>query len=72
MKTWMESYAAKLTVGVQTLGVGLDPDVLMMPGGSIMALVLWLYEHRPHGKALPADQDALSDSQTPPADHSLH
>jgi hypothetical protein len=53
MKAWLESYAAKLTAGVHTIGVGLDPDVLMLPGGSLVALVLWLYEHRPYGKALP-------------------
>jgi len=53
MKAWMESYAAKLTAGVHTIGVGLDPDILMLPGGSLVALVLWLYEHRPYGKALP-------------------
>jgi len=47
MKNLLESYAAKLTAGVQEIGVGLDPEVLMLPGGSIMALVLWLYEHRP-------------------------
>ncbi len=72
MKTWMESYAAKLTAGVQTIGVGLDPDVLMMPGGSIMALVLWLYEHRPHGRASPLGHDVGPEAQSPPGDQPLH
>jgi hypothetical protein len=72
MKSWMESYAAKLTAGVQTIGVGLDPDVLMMPGGSIMALVLWLYEHRPQCKALPEVDAASPDAESPPSAQSLH
>ena len=72
MKSWMESYAAKLTAGVQTIGVGLDPEVLMMPGGSFMALVLWLYEHRPHGKASPDLCEPARDSRTPAAGQSLH
>jgi hypothetical protein len=72
MKNWMESYAAKLTAGVQTIGVGLDPEVLMLPGGSIMALVLWLYEHRPHCKSMAdAPSPGLGD-ETPPTDQSLH
>jgi len=72
MKNWMESYAAKLTAGVQTIGVGLDPEVLMLPGGSIMALVLWLYEHRPHGKTLADAQHPVADEASPPTDQSLH
>jgi predicted NBD/HSP70 family sugar kinase len=80
MKHWMESYAAKLTAGVQTIGVGLDPEVLMLPGGSIMALVLWLYEHRPQAKAVAeaadvhgADsEDRVGEAQQPPIEKSLH
>jgi hypothetical protein len=57
---------------VQTIGVGLDPEVLMLPGGSIMALVLWLYEHRPHCKSMAdAPSPGLGD-ETPPTDQSLH
>ncbi len=47
MKQLIDTYAARLTAGVHSLGVGLDPDVLMLPGGSVIALALWLYEHRP-------------------------
>jgi predicted NBD/HSP70 family sugar kinase len=73
MKNWMESYAAKLTAGVQTIGVGLDPEVLMLPGGSIMALVLWLYEHRPqHCKTLADAPGAAPSDGTLPTDQSLH
>jgi predicted NBD/HSP70 family sugar kinase len=72
MKNWMESYAAKLTAGVQTIGFGLDPEVLMLPGGSIMALVFWLYEHRPHGRSLARAPRPAPDDETPPTDKSLH
>ena len=71
MKHWMESYAARLTAGVQTIGVGLDPEVLMLPGGSIMALVLWLYEHRPHAKTVPDAEQQPEAAQTP-IDKCLH
>jgi hypothetical protein len=50
MKQLMQSYKERITMGVQAMGVGLDPDVLMLPGGSVIALALWLYEHRPHRK----------------------
>jgi len=51
MKELMRSYKERITLGVQAIGVGLDPDVLMLPGGSVIALALWLYEHRPQRKA---------------------
>jgi hypothetical protein len=52
MKQLMQSYKERITIGVQSMGVGLDPDVLMLPGGSLIALALWLYEHRPHRKTI--------------------
>jgi hypothetical protein len=52
MKELMQSYKERITIGVQTMGVGLDPDVLMLPGGSLIALALWLYEHRPQRKTI--------------------
>jgi hypothetical protein len=52
MKQLMQTYKDRITVSVQTMGVGLDPDVLMLPGGSLIALALWLYEHRPKHKSM--------------------
>lgn len=51
MKQRMQSYKDRITFGVQAMGIGLDPDVLMLPGGSVIALALWLYEHRPLRKS---------------------
>jgi len=51
LKQRIDRYAARLTAGVQSLGSGLDPEVLMLPGGSVVALALWLYEHRPKTRA---------------------
>jgi hypothetical protein len=52
MKHFMESYKARLTARLQSVTGSMDPDVLMLPGGSLIALVLWLVEHRPHAKTL--------------------
>jgi hypothetical protein len=52
MKQLMQSYKDRITLGVHAMGVGLDPDVLMLPGGSLLALALWLYEHRPKHKII--------------------
>jgi hypothetical protein len=52
MKHFMESYKARLTARLQSVTATMDPDVLMLPGGSVIALVLWLVEHRPHAKPL--------------------
>jgi hypothetical protein len=49
-----------LAAGVQSLGVGLDPDVLMLPGGSVIALAFWLYEHRPKGRLDPRSQGRVT------------
>jgi hypothetical protein len=50
VKQRIDRCAARLAAGVQSLGVGLDPDVLMLPGGSVLALAFWLYERRPKGR----------------------
>ncbi len=52
MKNLIESYKARLTAGLQSVTGTMDPEVLMLPGGSVIALVLWLLEHRPHSKTL--------------------
>jgi hypothetical protein len=52
MKQLVESYKARLTAGLQSMTGTMDPDILMLPGGTVIALVLWLLEHRPHAKTL--------------------
>jgi hypothetical protein len=51
MKNLMESYTARLAASMQRLGSNIDPEILMLPGGSLIALALWLYERRPHGRS---------------------
>ncbi len=52
MKNHMETCKARLTARWQSLTGTMDPEVLMLPGGTLIALVLWLLEHRPHSKTL--------------------
>lgn len=39
----IESYAARLAVRIQNVGAEVDPDILQLPGGSVIATLLWLY-----------------------------
>jgi hypothetical protein len=43
MKTQIESWAAWVFVRIQIAIANLDPEVLQWPGGSVIALLLWLY-----------------------------
>jgi hypothetical protein len=43
MKTQIESWMAWMLVRIQIVTSNLDPEVLQWPGGSIIALFLWLY-----------------------------
>jgi hypothetical protein len=43
MKEQIESYAARIAVRIQNAGADLDPDLLQLPGGSVIATLLWLY-----------------------------
>jgi hypothetical protein len=52
MKHLVESYKARLAAGLQSVAGTMDPEILLLPGGSVIALVLWLFEHRPHTKTL--------------------
>jgi hypothetical protein len=47
MKSLMESYTARFAASVHRFGSSIDPEILMLPGGSLIALALWLYERRP-------------------------
>jgi hypothetical protein len=39
----LESYAARIATRIQTVGAEVDPDILQLPGGSVIATLLWLY-----------------------------
>jgi len=43
MLHFMESSAGRLAARLQALGAGFDPEVLSLPGGSLIAALLWLY-----------------------------
>jgi hypothetical protein len=43
MKEQIESYAARIAAGLQTVSADMDPDILQLPGGSVIATLLWLY-----------------------------
>jgi hypothetical protein len=39
----IESYAARIAVRIQNVGAEVDPEILQLPGGSVIATLLWLY-----------------------------
>jgi len=43
MKTQIEWWAAWVVVRIQIATAILDPEVLQWPGGSVIALLFWLY-----------------------------
>jgi hypothetical protein len=43
MNHFIESSTSRIAAGIQTVGTGFDPEVLSMPGGTIIAVGLWLY-----------------------------
>jgi hypothetical protein len=43
MLNFIESSAGRIAARIQAIGVGFDPEVLSLPGGSVIATVLWLY-----------------------------
>ncbi|HEV7613541.1 MAG TPA: hypothetical protein VGO37_16805 [Steroidobacteraceae bacterium] len=60
MINFIESSAGRIAARIQAIGAGFDPEVLSLPGGSLIAAFLWLYasamatlKHRPaHGESL--------------------
>jgi hypothetical protein len=43
MMNFIESSAGRIAARIQSIGGGFDPEVLSLPGGSIIAILLWLY-----------------------------
>ena len=38
----LESYAARIAVRIQNVGAEVNPEILQLPGGSVIATLLWL------------------------------
>jgi hypothetical protein len=43
MREQLESCAARLAARLQFVSTELDPEILQLPGGSVIATLLWLY-----------------------------
>jgi hypothetical protein len=43
MMNFIESNAGRIAARIQSIGGSFDPEVLSLPGGSIIAILLWLY-----------------------------
>ena len=43
MIDFIESSAGRIAAQIQTIGASFNPEVLSLPGGSVIAAVLWLY-----------------------------
>jgi hypothetical protein len=43
MMNFIESSAGRIAARIQSIGGNFDPEVLSLPGGSIIAILLWLY-----------------------------
>ncbi len=43
MMSFIESAAGRIADRIQNIGSSFDPEVLSLPGGSVIALVLWAY-----------------------------
>jgi hypothetical protein len=45
MNHFIESSTSRIAAGIQTVGTSFDPEVLSLPGGTMIALGLWLYAY---------------------------
>jgi hypothetical protein len=43
MKQLLESGVARIAAGIQRVGANFDFEVLSLPGGGVIAALLWLY-----------------------------
>jgi hypothetical protein len=39
----LESYTGRIAACLQSASAEMDPDILQLPGGSLIAALLWLY-----------------------------
>ena len=43
MKQQIECYAARIAMRIHSVGAQVDPEILQLPGGSVIATLMWLY-----------------------------
>ena len=43
MSNFIESSAGRIAARMQSIGANFDPEILSLPGGSVMAVLLWAY-----------------------------
>jgi hypothetical protein len=43
MLNFIESSAGRIAARIQSISANFDPDVLSLPGGSVLAVFWWLY-----------------------------
>jgi hypothetical protein len=43
MNHFIELSTGRIAAGIHAVGTGFDPEVLSLPGGTIIAVGLWLY-----------------------------
>ena len=43
MMEHLESCAARIAARIQNVSADMDPEILQLPGGSVIATLLWLY-----------------------------
>ena len=53
MKQLMQRAATRIAVAIQAAGANVDLEVLSLPGGSVFAVVLWLYATAVAGSRCP-------------------
>jgi hypothetical protein len=39
----LQSYAVRFAARLQDVSADMDPEILQLPGGSVIATLLWLY-----------------------------
>ena len=48
MNHFIELSTSRIAAGIQAAGTGFDPEVLSLPGGTVIAVGLWLYTRTMH------------------------
>ncbi len=65
---FIESSAGRIAARIQTIGAGFDPEVLSLPGGSLIAAFFWIYasvmttfkRHPRHERRAPQEEPACA------------
>jgi len=64
MKQLIASGAARIAAGIQSVGANFDFEVLSLPGGGALAVLLWLYATTMATVKRAAPQDRAVDKQS--------